>query len=270
MINRNVYIGSVDILGYRNVESRLKQLPEKESEALMTRTIEHLQQIIDDFMEKSKSIKWIKYGDGFVCYSQYDAAHNLDQIVKQNCRLIALALQASIPLRVAITQNEIHVQNDESGTAITGEGWNILKEIGKSLDWMGGLLFLPNYDRTHQETIRDLIKSTHLVIKQNSVAEVSFNPPFKQELRFSTERTWLLNWQRLLHVSKPQVDNKIRNWWGYIPQYLSLNDSDDVRRKQENAIAFADYCRSLNQAAKLIFFSGVDPRLPIDEIDGFE
>lgn len=270
MIYRNVYIGTVGILGYRNVESRLKELPENGAEALTRRTFESLQRIIDDFSKRSSSINWIKYGDGFVCHSQYDAAQHLEQIVKQNCRLIALALQASIPLRVAITQNEIHVQNDASGTVVSGEGWNVLKEIGKSLDWMGGLLYLPNYDATHDETVRDLIQGTHLVIKQNRVPDVSFSPPFKQDLRFSTERTWLLNWQKTLRQAKPQVDSKIRNWWAYIPQHLSLNDSDDVRRKQDNTIAFADYCRSLNEAAKLLFFSGVGPRLPIGEIDGSE
>ena len=270
MINRNVYIGTVDVLGYRNVESSLEQLPENGAEAFMRRTFESLQRIIDDFAKHSSSINWIKYGNAFVCYSQYDAPQNLEQIVKQNCKLLALALQASIPLRVAITQNEIHVQNDASGTAITGEGWNVLKEIAKSLDWMGGLLYLPDYDATHDKTVRDLIQSTYLVIKQNRVPEVSFSPPFKQDLRFSTERTWLLNWQKTLHQAKPQVDSKIRNWWAYMPQQLSLNDSDDVRRKQDNTIAFADYCRSLNQAAKLLFFSGVGPRLPIGEIDGSE
>ena len=266
-IFQNVFIGFIDILGYTNLENKLLSYGIEPSKAIITNMFTKLDTFIDGFRKKT-NITWIRYSDGFVFYSQDGAINNLFEMVKTNCMLLALSLNASIPLRIAITQNTLNIDNAEIGTTISGRGWGVLSEMEKSLNWMGGFLYLPNYDGTHHETVLSLIKTTYLVIKQNHVPDVKFNPPFKQDLKFSTKNSWFLNWQKCFHQDKPRVDSDIKNWWSQFPPHNTNNVSEEVKEKQKNSIEFADYCRELHQASKLLYFSEIDKNIDIGIIDG--
>lgn len=265
-IIQDVFIGIVDILGYKNLEARLKSSGIRPSAALITKMFKYLDVIMEEF-RKSTNIVWTRYGDGYVFYSQDSSIDNLSKMVKKNCMLIALSLIQSIPLRIAITQNTINVDNVRNGITISGSGWDVLRKIEKSLNWMGGFLYLPNFDANHYETVQNLIQTTYLVIKQNKVPDVKFNPPFKQNLGFSTNNTWFLNWQKCFHHQKSDLDKRIENWWSQFAQDSTINTSDDVIEKQKNSISFADYCRALHQASNLVYFSKIDENIDIDTIN---
>jgi len=253
-IFQNVFIGFVDILGYTNFENKLEGYGIDAAKAIETNMFNKLDTFIDQFRRRT-SITWIRYSDGFVFYSQDGAIDNLSEMVKTNCMLLALSLNSSIPLRIAITQNTINIDNADSGTTISGRGWSMLSEIENSLNWMGGFLYLPNYNGAHHETVQGLIQTTYLVIKQNFVPNVKFNPPFKQDLKFSTKNTWFLNWQKCFHQDKSMVDRDIKNWWSQFQPHNTDNVSEEVKEKQKNSIEFADYCRALHQASNLVFHS---------------
>ena len=120
---------------------------------------------------------------------------------------------------------------------------------------MGGLLYLPNYDGTHNEAVEEMVGKRHVVAKQ-IMAEPHFDPPFKTGLAFNTEKSWFLNWQGVLKQPKESVDAAIEAWWSQFPPAGQETSADDVARKKENTILFADYCRALHDAAELIYHSG--------------
>ena len=266
-IFQDVFTGIVDILGYGNLETRLKKYGIAPSAAIITNIFSFLDNIIDG-LRKSTSITWIIYGDGYVFYSQDSGINNLSEMVKKNCRLLAFSLNQSIPLRIAITQNTINVDSTGNGTTISGQGWDMLRKIEKSLNWMGGFLYLPNYDGSHHETVRSLIQTTYLVRKQNIVPDVQFSPPFNQNLGLGTKNTWFLNWQKCFHQPKSRVDTDIDNWWSQFAHDSTINASEDVKEKQKNSIGFADYCRTLHQASNLLYFSEIDDKIDIGKING--
>jgi hypothetical protein len=266
-IYSNAFIGIVDILGYGKLETRLKEYGIDPSIAIITQIFSFLDNIVDR-LQKNTNITWNRYGDGYVCYSKDSDIENLCEMVKRNCMLIALSLNQSIPLRIAITQNTISVDITMNGLTISGQGWDVLIEIEKSLDWMGGFLYLPNFDGSHYDTVQNLIQTTYLIKEQNHIPEVKFCPPFKQKLNFITDTTWFLNWQKCFHQPKNQVDKDIENWWSQFAQGSKLNTSEKVKVKQKNSINFADYCRALNQASNLIYYSEINRNIDIFTING--
>ncbi len=121
-------------------------------------------------------------------------------------------------MRIAITQDTLNVDQPESGLTITGSGWGKLTTLESSMNWMGGILYLPNYDGTHHETVQNLVKTTHLVKEQNSVPEVSFTAPIKKTHKLLNGKSWFLNWYKILRQPKRDVDISIENWWSQISQ----------------------------------------------------
>jgi len=261
----NVFIGIVDILGYSNVEQKLKTHGAEASEALLAKIYEYLDQITKNLHSKT-GISWLRYGDGYVFHSPDRNVESLSEMVKMACRLIAQALTRSIPLRVAITQNTINVDNPSNGLTITGSGWGVLRKIEKSLNWMGGLLYLPSYDGTHHETVQNLIKTTNLITEQTVVQDVTFTAPFINGVDLLKRNTWFINWYKILRQEKSQVDSSINNWWSQIAGTNGVNNYDVVIIKQKNSIEFADYCRSLNKASNLVFHSGINKTIDISKI----
>ena len=262
----NVFIGIVDILGYKNLENKLNSYKRDASEALLHRMYTQLDQSVE-YVIRNSDINWMRYGDGYVFHSPDSNVNYLSNMVKISCRLIAQALNASFPLRIAITQNSINVDNPAAGLTISGPGWLELMEIEKALDWMGGFLYLPRSDGTHQKTLEELVQTAYLV-KEQTHSEMRFTPPIKQNHHFQKDKTWFLNWYKILRQTKDDVDRSIKGWWSQVPVSGDINKCEEAERKQRNSIQFADYCRTLIQAAELVFYSDINRELPIVKIRG--
>ena len=263
----NVYIGIVDILGYTDNEKRLDKLGKQPSAEILSMLFRFLDSLIKGFNDSH--ITWIRYGDGYVFYSHEEKIDNLSKIIKACCRIISMALIDSIPLRIAITQGDIKIDNlPQGGTTVSGTGWGEFKKLEKALNWMGGFLYIPTYNGTHYSTVQNLIQTTHLVIQQNYTPNNQhFKAPFKKGMETNKERTWFLNWHKLLHESKNKVEQEIGYWWGKYVRDNSINNSKDVKEKQKNSIDFVDYCLLLYEAANLIYHSEIDKRINIKEIN---
>ncbi|MFX1375702.1 MAG: hypothetical protein ACFFA0_07810, partial [Promethearchaeota archaeon] len=186
-------------------------------------------------------------------------------MIKDCCMLIALSLNQSIPLRVAITQGDIKCSTSPGRQTLSGSGWERLKELEGMLDWMGGFLYLPVYDGSHHSTIQKLIQTTFLVRQQHS-AKYHFIAPFQKTV-LNEKYTWFLNWQKCLNLEKDPLDVQINHWWNRYSHSNLINEYGEVRKKQNNTIIFADYCRLLREAANLLYFSEVDKTIPIGEIN---
>lgn len=263
----NVYIGIVDILGYTDLESRLNRLGEEPSTELLSRMFNFLEGTINKFNDSH--ITWIRYGDGYVIYSHKNNIDSLSKIIKDCCYLISIALTQTIPLRIAITQGNIKIDNPPDGLTVSGNGWSELINLEQALNWMGGFLYLSIFDGTHSNIIKELIQTTHLVKQQNnSLNNQHFKAPFKEGKETNKKNSWFLNWHKLLHLPKEGLDQQIKNWWGSFP--FSLNNNKEVKEKQKNSIDFADYCRLLYEAANLIFYSEIDRKINIGKIDSYK
>jgi len=184
--------------------------------------------------------------------------------------LIAFSLNASIPLMISITQDTLYVDKPDSGLTITLSGLGKLMSLENSMNWMGGILYLPNYDGTHHETVQNLIKTTHLVKEQNNVPEVTFTAPIKKTHQLLNGKSLFFNWYKILRQPKLDVDVSIKNWWSQIVQGGDINEFEEVKQKQNNSIEFADYCRELLQAANLLYYSDIDNKIEIMKIMGSE
>lgn len=262
----SVFIGLVDILGYKNAEKHIDQYGPQVASAIIEKMYNALDTHTSAYNNNSDAVHWIRYCDGYVFFSETKDIEHLATMVKDASHLIALSLCQSIPLRIAITQGDIKiVEPQQDGLSITGSGWSALQILEKSLDWMGGWLYLPNYDGVHHDTVQNLIQTTLLVKNQIQVPEVQFNPPFKKKPPLP-KNAWFVNWQKILQQPKDKVDQSIKSWWSQFKPGGEINKSDEVKRKQKNSIDFADYCRALKQAANLLYHSGIDDKIDIGKI----
>lgn len=251
-VHQDAFIGIVDILGYNSVEAKLSSLGPGPSGALLAQVF----QTLDAFTvsrNSSTGVAWKRYGDGYVCFADGTDIDHLVAMTDQCRWLLALALNSKIPLRIAITQKTLNVDAPTNGVTMSGPGWDMLQELEPSLDWMGGLLHLPQYDGSHQAAIEDLVRKMHLVKKQTN-AGTKFDPPFKEGCYLDHKKSWFLNWRAILKQPKLDVDASIEAWWSQIPGGQNTT-AEDVVRKKKNTKVFADYCRALDHAAKLIFHS---------------
>ena len=262
----SVFIGVVDILGYTNAEQHIDQYGSQAASAILKDVYNRLDQITSPF--NINGICWIRYGDGYVFYSETNDVEHLDKMIKDASKLIAFSFCQSIPLRIAITQGNIKIIGTrQKGLSITGSGWSALQSLEKALDWMGGWLYLPSYDNQHHPTVTKLISTTHLIVQQNNCGgqTQNFTAPFKSSNIYSKERAWFLNWHKVLHQQNQEVDRLIENWWQPYT-HANIIDHPDVQKKQANTRAFAHYCNFLYESAKLVYFSKVVPDLKISEI----
>lgn len=263
----SVFIGIVDILGYSNLEHHLDQENKGVASHFITNLFSSLDQQVDLFNQE-KNIHWVRYGDGYVFYSQNNDMRCLIKMVKDSSRLIALSLTNTIPLRIAITQGNLKLNKPKStGLTITGSGWLALQKLEKSLDWMGGVLYLPSYDGHHYKEINKLVESTHLIIQQEilSSPEHCFIAPFKDKSTCNKDRVWFINWHKILHQRDEDLTQSIKIWWhNFNLQHVPI--SDEVIKKQENTLKFATYCNLLYKSSRLIYFSKIAPSIRIDEI----
>ena len=262
----SVFIGIVDILGYTNAEHCIDQYGTEASSQILGRLYSSLDTQVENY--KNGGVHWIRYGDGYVFYSETKDIELLATMIKNAINLLALSLCQSIPLRISITQGDIKIIDaGQSGLSITGTGWNALQTLEKSLDWMGGCLYLPHYDNHHYPMIKQLLTTTHLIIQQNNCSEKSqnFSAPFKESNKYSKERVWFFNWHKVLHQQNHENDTLVKNWWhGFTNQ--NINEDPAVQKKQKNTLEFAYYCNELYQSSKLVYFSQVQPDLNISEI----
>lgn len=264
----NSFVGIVDILGYSDLEAHLDQFGAQVSGLQLGKVFDSLARQIARF--DSTGVVWTRYGDGWVFHSPDAGVDYLAAMVKSSCSLIALALNQSIPLRIAITQDSIKVSCDNKGTTITGSGWDVLQKIEKCMDWMGGVLYLPSYDGSHHSTVQNLVAKTFLVRRQVSMATAArFEPPIKPGAAIRVDKSWFLNWQRCLNQPKSTLDASVESWWSEFRLGGTAAISEEVRRKQEITIRFADYCRELRDACNLLYFADVCPDLRIGDITGF-
>lgn len=261
----SVFIGIVDILGYSKAEEHIDKYGSEASAAIIKKIYDSLDNYVYSF-EKDE-IHWIRYGDGYVFYSESDDIENLELMIKDASKLIALEAINYIPLRIAITQGDIKIdESKQDGLSITGSGWNSLQKLEKALDWMGGWLYLPNYDNRHHPTVTKLISTTHLIIEQNhsNNEQHKFIAPFKTS-NYMKDKAWFFNWQKVLHQQDQDNDNLINNWW-ISHTHTSINENSEVQKKQKNTIAFAHYCNTLYQSATLVYFSKINSDLKIESI----
>lgn len=264
----SVFIGVVDILGYKTAEKHIDQYGPQAASAIIERMYNALDTHTSSFNNNSDAVHWIRYGDGYVFYSETKDVEQLTTMIKSASHLIALSLCQSIPLRIAITQGDIKIiKPQQDGLSITGAGWDALQNLEKALDWMGGWLYLPGYDNHHHPTITELIRTTHLIVQQNNCSEhtQNFTAPFKNGKTYSKEKSWFLNWHKILKQNNLENQALINHWWQpYAPG--NINNPPDVKNKQRNTLAFANYCDLLNKSAKLIYHSKINTDLKIEEI----
>jgi len=266
-VYNNIYFAYVDILGYKNFENKINSYPKETSEHFLNSLFSQLEGNIK-LLQTNSGLIWRRYGDGYVILSTDDNVLALSEIVKKSSRLIAFALNISIPLRIAITQGNLNIDEPEQGLQISGTGWINLLKLESSLNWMGGILYLPNYDGTHQPTVQSLISATNLIKRQNITKEINFIPQIKAGVNLHIDKYWFLNWYKIFKQPKSQLDTSINNWWSQILPHRGLNDCEEVQNKQINTIEFADYCRALLEACELVFFSEIDRNIMIGEIQG--
>jgi hypothetical protein len=257
-----VFIGFVDLLGYDRVEKCLTKLGSSASEAILTNIFSFLDKLKNKYNNNYKHITWVRYGDSYICYSHNNDILHLEHMIENSCELIAFALNKTIPLRMGLTQDDINIDiSDKGNSTVSGSGWTSLRKLEKCLDWMGVILYIPDYSQVQHSAINRLVQTNRLVVEQNHALDNQhFVPPFKPGESFDTRRAWFLNWYRLMRLSKDSQDATIDNWWQQIINDPQINDSEDVKCKQENSKVFADYCRQLRQAAYLIHFSGIDAK----------
>ena len=152
---------------YENIEKNLSSRARGEaSSALLAQIYRQMDQLVKYAIGET-GIIWIRHQDGYVFHSPDSDVMHLSCLVKVASRLIAHALNVSYPLRVAITQDTLNVDQTEKGMSVTGPGWSDSLKLEKALDWMGGVLYLPQYDGTHQKTIEELVCTAFLVEEQN-------------------------------------------------------------------------------------------------------
>ncbi len=263
----SVFIGIVDILGYTNAECRIDQYGSDASSQILKDMYNSLDTRVENY--KNENVHWMRYGDGYVFYSETNDIEFLATMIKNAINLLGLSLSQSIPLRIAITQGNIKIiePDDKVGLTITGAVWNELQKLEKSLDWMGGMLYLPNYDNHHHQMIKQLISTTHLIIQQSScpVKAQNFIAPFKEANSYSKERVWFLNWHKVFHQQNNENYNLVQNWW-YQFTHCNINKDPAVQKKQKHTLEFAYYCNALYQSSQLIYFSQIQPELNIGEI----
>ena len=263
----NIYFGYIEILGYKNFETKINSYPKETKEHFLNSLYSRLEGTINSFKTNSNII-WRRYGDGYVIHSPDENIEYLSEIVKKSARLIALSLNVSIPLRIDITQGNLNIDEPDSGLTISGPGWTNILKLESSLNWMGGILYLPNYDGTHHPSVQNLIGSTNLIKKQDYTQETNFTPPIKNGINLFSDKYWFLNWYKILKQPKSQLDMSIKNWWSQILPSHGLNEVDGVKEKQRNSIEFADYCRALLKACELVYFSEIDRNIKIGGIQG--
>lgn len=263
-IFENVFIGVVDILGYDAIEKFVAPNPKLTAETHLKGIFTILDQIIST-ISKSDKIEFHRYGDGYVFYSHEDDISILSELIPNASRLLALALNHHIPLRIAITQDSVNVDKNNDGLTFSGSGWEQLRELEKALDWMGGFLYLPNYDGFHHETITQLIKQTDLIIEQKIVQDFTFVPPFKEDTKLLKNKCWYLNWYKVLRQAKQDLDLSINSWWNQIDPTNNVNDHKNVKLKQLNTTNFAEYARKILESCNLVHHSNIC-KLPIEKI----
>ena len=139
----SVFIGIVDLLGYSRAEKYIDQHGPQAASAILATVYEFLD-TQTSVHNKTDDIHWVRYGDGYVFYSDTKNVDLLATMIKSASTLIALSLQQAIPLRIAITQGDVKIiDTQQKGLSITGSGWNALLSLEKALDWMGGWVTLP-------------------------------------------------------------------------------------------------------------------------------
>jgi len=264
-IYENAFAGYIDILGYGEFQSALNSFNIETRKALIDTVFNGLDQLVEQTW-KDTDISFYRYGDGYIFFSEDNETedsqkNNLVEIIKRSCRILALSLARTTPMRISITQETIHVDKPDTGLSITGKAWDILLKMEKSLDWMGGFLNLSNWGR-YQKTVESLVRTAYLVKKQTNMQDqtLKFNPPFKDNHSFISNNVWFLNWHRIMHHDKKTVESQIKNWWTQphgIVTNLSEEEKSKVEDKQNNTICFADYCIALREASELLYHSDI-------------
>ncbi|MFQ5980316.1 MAG: hypothetical protein ACE5OZ_19445 [Candidatus Heimdallarchaeota archaeon] len=164
---QDVFIGYVDILGYKTAEESLDRLGPQSSAEIIKRMWYFLQRRTETYIDHYSEITWMRYGDGYFCHSHDEKIQHLSRMIKDSCNLIALTLNGTIPLRMAITQGNIKIDIPDSGATVTGPGWNQLCDLEGKLASMGGFLYLPGYDGKHDATVQELIQTyPHWLMKR--------------------------------------------------------------------------------------------------------
>ena len=277
----NVYIGLVDILGFSNISENLDRLGNEPSTAIISGMLDSLGRLVN--RSKNSNITWIRLQDGYLCYSHENNIDYLEDIIKDCCYLISMALTQAIPLRCAFTQGDIKIAHPpEGGLSVFGSGFKILTKLEKALDWIGGFLYITNLNDPNK-IIQKLIKTTHLVIEQNySKAKQHFIAPFKKEkelkIKFNNNNSWFLNWHKLLHLSEEDIRKQIEGCFSAIPTFPSNSFREEdlerleklekgIKEKQKNSFDFANYCRQLYNAANLMYHSKIDKGIDIGKIN---
>lgn len=253
------------------MESNVDQHSKETASFFIEKLFSLLDQWVDTF-NKDENIHWVRYGDGYVFYSTSDEMYCLRKVVKDSARLLAFALNQTIPIRIAITQGNIKINKSKTaGLSITGSGWNSLLVLEKSLDWMGGVLSLPSYDGHHHQEITNLIQSTNLIIQHKILTgkNKSFTAPFKKNFNFAKDRVWFINWYKILCQSDEILTQSINRWWHDF-QVGNKSISEEVKKKQNNTIQFARYCITLHESSQLVYFAQVSNNIKIGEITNHE
>ena len=241
----NTYIGMIDILGYSNMEKASSM----HGDFFIKQVFSRLDKIAGvSFID---SVEFHRYGDGYVFKTL-----SISDAVTSVSKLIALALSSNIPLRAIITTGELSISHStQSGLTVSGAGWDNLRKYEGSLDWMGGLLYLPQHDGTTHDEVLSLLSNLHIIKPE---VRSSFPNPIKDGVTLIRDKYWYLNWQRPLKLHPENISQLVNSWWsGYPPN--AEGEGKNLIAKKENTIDFGNYCVSLSDSIQALCLAGVIP-----------
>jgi len=256
----DVFVGIVDILGYKNVEESARNYGKATEKAILSNILDTLDNLASTVWNYP-SVQWSRYGDGYIFFSKDEDPIHLLNIIERAARYLALTLNSGIPIRLVITQGDFNEDFKSSGGTVSGRAWNILLDLEKALNWMGGLLYFPQYDGKIDPTVKNMICSTQLIKEQSQTNSLIFTPPYKPGQSINRIHAWYLNWFRVLKLPKHDQDLAIRNWWIQLSHCNNINDHTESQIKQDNAISFADYCREIVSSARLLHNAEICPNI---------
>lgn len=239
------YIGMIDILGYSNMENASRQHGDFFTKQVFTK--------LDPIAALSftDSVEYHRYGDGYI----FKTPSITDAVLSIN-KLIAFALSSNIPLRAVVTSGELSIsQSAQSGLTVSGAGWKDLRDYEGALNWMGGLLYLPQHDGTTHDEIQSLLTDLNII---KSDVYNSFPSPIKKDASLHREKYWYLNWQRPLKLQPENISQLVNAWWSGYPSHGG-DETQSLITKRDNTKEFGNYCARLSENIRTLALAGIIP-----------
>lgn len=233
----------IDILGF----SRMEKEAEKHGDFFHNKLFDNLDSLANQCLQNLS--EYHRYTDGYIFVSD-----SMTNAVNSLNKFICFSLASQIPLRAYLSVGDIRISHsNKSGLTISGAGLHKINTYEKALNWMGGLLYLPEHDDRHIDEINDLISNLD-IIKPNTHG-LLLNPS-KPDTNLIEGKYWYLNWQKPLKLDQEKIKTLINQWWSSYPRQNNI-DSEDVILKKKNTIEYGNYCYELRNSIYKLCLAGV-------------